>query len=87
MLALCYMNGMVRPLSPRQREILSLCVRNFSEQEIATQLGISVHTVDSHLRKAYARLGAQSRMQAILLALHYRQLDLAELVATLNLVA
>jgi DNA-binding CsgD family transcriptional regulator len=74
-------------LSPRQREVLSLSVRNLSQQEIAKQLGISTHTVDTHLRNAYARMGAQSRMQAVLLALHYRQLDLGTLVATMNLVA
>jgi DNA-binding CsgD family transcriptional regulator len=74
-------------LSPRQREVLSLSVRNLSQQEIAKKLGISTHTVDTHLRNAYARMGAQSRMQAVLLALHHRQLDLGMLVASMNLVA
>jgi DNA-binding CsgD family transcriptional regulator len=77
----------IRLLSPRQREVLSLSVRNLSQQEIAKKLGISTHTVDTHLRNAYARMGAQSRMQAVLLALHYRQLDLGELVASINIAA
>jgi DNA-binding CsgD family transcriptional regulator len=77
-----------RPLlSPRQREVLSLCVRNLTEKQIAKQLGISTHTVDTHLRNAYARMGAQSRMQAVVLALHHRQLELGELVASIDLVA
>jgi DNA-binding CsgD family transcriptional regulator len=81
------MNGKGRRLSPRQREILSLCVRNLSQQEIARKLNISPHTVDTHLRNAYTRMGAQSRMQAIVLALHYRQLELGTLVATIDTVA
>lgn len=74
-------------LSPRQREVLSLSVRNLSQLEIAKKLGISTHTVDTHLRNAYARMGAQSRTQAVLLALHYRQLDLGELVASMIIAA
>jgi DNA-binding CsgD family transcriptional regulator len=81
------MNTECPRLSPRQREVLILCARNLSQQEIARALGISTHTVDTHLRNAYARMGAQSRMQAVLLALHYRQLDLGELVAPVTLVA
>jgi DNA-binding CsgD family transcriptional regulator len=81
------MNGTARLLSPRQREVLSLCVRNLSQQEIAKKLGISTHTVDTHLRNAYARMGAQSRMQAVLLAVHHRQLDLGTLIATIDSVA
>jgi LuxR family maltose regulon positive regulatory protein len=87
MLAVRPMTKVAPLLSPRQREVLSLCVRNLSQQEIAKKLGISTHTVDTHLRNAYARMGAQSRMQAVLLAVHYRQLELGELVASMNLVA
>jgi DNA-binding CsgD family transcriptional regulator len=87
MLTMCPMNGTVRFLSPRQREVLSLVVQNLTEKQIAKQLGISTHTVDTHLRNAYARMGAQSRVQAILLALHHRQLDLGTLVASIDLVA
>lgn len=86
MLSLCSMNSSMPPLSPRQREILSLCVRNLSDEEIAKRLGISTHTVDTHLRKAYARLGARSRMQAIILALHHHQLNLVDLVAAVTIV-
>jgi DNA-binding CsgD family transcriptional regulator len=87
MLAVSPMTKVAPLLSPRQREVLGLCAKNLSQQEIARKLGISTHTVDTHLRNAYARMGAQSRMQAVLLALHYRQLELGELVASMNLVA
>lgn len=47
----------------------------------------TTHTVDTHLLYIYVRMGAQSRMQAVLLALHRHQLELGELVASMNLVA
>lgn len=81
---LMYVNGStvppLSPLSPRQRQVLSLCARNLSDEQIAQRLGISTHTVNTHLRKAFARLGASSRLQAILLALHHHQLELGELL-------
>lgn len=80
MLVLCFMNSSPPPLSPRQCEILSLCARNLSDVEIARRLGISPSTVDTHLRRAYARLRVQSRIEAVLMALHYQYLNLGDLV-------
>jgi LuxR family maltose regulon positive regulatory protein len=37
----------------------------FSNQEIADQLYISLHTVKTHARKINVKLGAKSRTQAI----------------------
>lgn len=81
MLLVCYMkSSSPPPLSPRQREILALCAKNLSDEEIAIKLKISPNTVDTHLRKAYARLRVKSRIEAVLMALHYKYLNLGDLV-------
>lgn len=85
MLVLYDMNG--THLSPRQREVLSLCARNLSREEIAQELGISPNTVDSHLRKIYIRLKVRSRVEAIVVALFYQQLELGRLAAALGVAA
>jgi DNA-binding CsgD family transcriptional regulator len=80
MLSLCFMNSSPPKLSPRQREILALCAKNLTDDEIARRLKISPHTVDTHLRKAYARLRVESRIEAVLMALHYQYLNLGDLI-------
>jgi len=55
-------------LSAREKEVLALIADGFSNQEIADQLFISLHTVKTHARKINAKLGAKSRTQAIVKA-------------------
>lgn len=55
-------------LSMREKEVLSLIADGFSNQGIADQLFISLHTVKTHARKINAKLGAKSRTQAIVKA-------------------
>lgn len=55
-------------LSAREKEVLSLIANGFSNQGIADQLFISLHTVKTHARKINAKLGAKSRTQAIVKA-------------------
>ena len=57
-------------LTKRMREILGL-LQGKSEKEVATDLGLSPHTVHIHLTPMYARLGVNSRAE--LLARFYRQ--------------
>jgi DNA-binding CsgD family transcriptional regulator len=56
-------------LSPRQREVLDLVAAGRTSKEIALILGISESTVNWHLSKAFARLGASSRAEAVALAM------------------
>ena len=55
-------------LTVRERAIVSLLVRGESYKGIAYELGISIATVKTHMNKAYAKLGVQSRsrLQAFL---------------------
>ena len=48
-------------LTRREREIAGLATRGYTDAEIASRLGVSVRTVESHLHRAYAKLGVTSR--------------------------
>ena len=56
-------------LTPREAEVLELVAAGLSTQELARALAISPHSVESHVRKAMAKLGAANRAHAVALAL------------------
>jgi DNA-binding NarL/FixJ family response regulator len=58
------------PRRPSEREVeaLRLLARGSSNDEIATGLGISIKTVESHLRRLFGRYGVLSRTELALLA-------------------
>jgi DNA-binding NarL/FixJ family response regulator len=56
-------------LTERETEILELMTEGRLKKEIADQLGLSVHTVDSHLRKIYVKLEVNTRSEAVAKAL------------------
>src|SRR2546423_767168 len=49
------------PLPRRQRQVLSCLQSGGSEKQIAARLGVSPHTVHTHVRAIYRRLGVRSR--------------------------
>jgi DNA-binding CsgD family transcriptional regulator len=51
--------------TPRQAQILELAARGRSDKQIAGDLGVSVHTVRSHLRRLYETLGLANRAEAV----------------------
>ena len=55
----------VEPLSPRETEVLQLVAKGFSSAEIAELLGIAASTVLTHIKHIYAKLGVNSRSQAV----------------------
>lgn len=59
-------------LSDREKDVLQLLVRGRSYKMIADELGISYHTVDSHIRKIYAKLHVSSGTEAVSKALKDR---------------
>jgi two-component system, NarL family, response regulator LiaR len=52
-------------ITPRELEILTLVARGFSNREIATQLFVSENTVKTHCARAFDKLGAARRTQAV----------------------
>ena len=52
-------------LSPKEHEVLALIARGFSYAEVARIRDISVHTVQSHIKKIYAKLAVNSKNEAI----------------------
>jgi len=57
-----------RQPSARELEALRLLARGASNDEIAMGLGISIKTVESHLRRLFGRYGVLSRTELALLA-------------------
>jgi LuxR family transcriptional regulator, maltose regulon positive regulatory protein len=57
--------GLVEPLSDREKEVLALIVKGFSNREIAGQLFISLSTVKGHIAHIFGKLGVSSRTQAV----------------------
>jgi LuxR family maltose regulon positive regulatory protein len=55
----------VEPLSEREIEVLQLISEGLSNQEIASRLFLSLHTVKVHARNIYAKLGVKNRTQAV----------------------
>jgi DNA-binding CsgD family transcriptional regulator len=54
----------LEPLRPRERTILNLYAEGLSAEEIARVLIISPHTVRTHVKNAFRRLGIHSRAEA-----------------------
>lgn len=51
-------------LSPRQKELLRLLAHGADNRTIASQLDLSVKTVENHLTRLYRQLDVQSRLEA-----------------------
>jgi DNA-binding NarL/FixJ family response regulator len=56
-------------LTPREHEVLGLIVTGATNEEIATQLAVSLPTVKSHVQSIMRKLGADSRREARNIAL------------------
>jgi two-component system, NarL family, response regulator YdfI len=52
-------------LSPREREILSLLAEGLGNKIVAARLGISEHTVKTHVASIFTKLGADTRAEAV----------------------
>lgn len=56
----------IKRLSPRESEVLSLVAAGLSNNYIAERLNISENTVDTMLRRVFAKLGVNNRISAVL---------------------
>ena len=56
-------------LSEREREILQLLASGLHTQEVATRIGLSAETVKSDTKRAIQKLGADTRVHAVAIAI------------------
>jgi DNA-binding CsgD family transcriptional regulator len=68
--------GVARTLRPRELTIVALYSEGLSAREIADLFVISPHTVRTHIKNAYRRLGVHSREEAAQLIQTDRVLEL-----------
>jgi DNA-binding CsgD family transcriptional regulator len=64
---------MMRPaLTPREAQVLELLAAGCRHVEVAERLGVSPHTVSSHAKNIYRKLGVRSAVAAVSLAIELR---------------
>jgi DNA-binding NarL/FixJ family response regulator len=52
-------------LSPREQSVLECMAKGLTYKQIAAQLGISIETIRTHLKRVYQKLHVQSRTEAV----------------------
>lgn len=52
-------------LTPRERQVFTLLIDNYTTRQIATELKISEKTVRNHISNVIQKLGVESRIQAV----------------------
>jgi DNA-binding NarL/FixJ family response regulator len=62
-------------LTPREREILQLLADGLSNGDVSERLFISQETVKSHVRHILTKLEADTRTQAVAIALREAMID------------
>ncbi len=63
-------------LTQRERELLALMARGLSNQDISTALAIAMPTVKFHVTNILAKLHADNRTEAVLVALRHKLVNL-----------
>jgi DNA-binding NarL/FixJ family response regulator len=52
-------------LTPREHEVLALIARGYSYAEVARLQTVTVHTVQSHIKRLYHKLAVSSKTEAV----------------------
>lgn len=66
----------IENLTPRELEVLRTLAEGHSNKEIAARLHISVETERTHMMNILAKLGAHSRLQALLFCVRHGVIDI-----------
>ena len=53
------------PLTPRERHIVELLVSGRTTRQIAADAGLTVSTVNTYLKRVFAKLGVHSRVELV----------------------
>ena len=62
-------------LTARETDVLRLIALGCTYAETGRRLGVSPHTIASHIKKAYRKLGVQSAAAAIMRAMQLGLID------------
>lgn len=62
-------SGHPTSLSPREQEIVQLVSHGYANKTIAHKLAISQHTVNTHVRRIFDKMGVSSRAEMVAYAL------------------
>jgi LuxR family maltose regulon positive regulatory protein len=62
-------------LTGREAQVLRLIARGCTYSQVAEQLGMSAHTVGSHIKNAYRKLDVHSAPAAVMRAVQLRLLE------------
>lgn len=63
----------LKSLTPRERDVMSLLVAGGTSKEIASDLGISVRTVEGHRRRVLSKLDVTSAAQLVRIVMSTRR--------------
>jgi DNA-binding CsgD family transcriptional regulator len=66
-------NRIVR-LTPREADVVGLIARGCTYSQVAERLGVSAHTVATHIKNAYRKLEVHSAAAAVMRAVELRLL-------------
>ena len=66
-------------LTPRELDVLRMVGKGMTSKRMATELGLTVSSVDTYLRTIYRKLGATNRGEAVNFALKKGLISLADL--------
>lgn len=56
--------ALLTPISAREEEVLTYIAKGLNRTEVAQMMGLSAHTVTTHVRSIYAKLNISSRAEA-----------------------
>jgi len=70
------MEGTVR-LTAREADVVQLLAQGCTYAEVGTTLGVSRHTVESHVKSVYLKLGVHSAASAVMRAIALRLIGIA----------
>ena len=59
-------------LTPREADVIRLIAAGCTYVQVADNLGVSLHTVTSHVKNAYRKLGVRSGAAAVMRAVELK---------------
>ena len=65
-------------LTPREREVLTLLARGANGRQIAAGLGMSRHTLRTHIQNVLTKLGVHSKTDAVVAAIRFGKITTGE---------